>query len=210
MSLVNVWISPDRALVGVDTEGVTLDGTHNEVSKMIPLVHANLVLATRGHMGFLNALFGTSYAVGGDFDAIVEKMPMILSYAFNHLMSQASSAGVADQGNFDRQDAFIVGWSRKHCRMLGMSYSQETAKDGFTGREIDSWCVSPWEDPGVMPPIPNTPEVLKEVARTQASFASDPRSEAAVGGRLLVAEITRDGIIITSRCDLGSRNRMSQ
>src|SRR5690606_39439156 len=47
----------DRALVAVDTDGRSYDGSKFEFSKLLALPHANMVLACRGERVFFSQVF---------------------------------------------------------------------------------------------------------------------------------------------------------
>jgi hypothetical protein len=54
MTILNVSISPERALVAVDVAGTMPGATQPlRMSKLIPFVHSNVVIAGRGNYGVM-------------------------------------------------------------------------------------------------------------------------------------------------------------
>jgi hypothetical protein len=206
MSLLNVWLSQDKALIGVDTKGMSGDGKQSvEVSKIFPLVHANVILAGRGYMPFLGIVSSALHSIGGNFDAIVERLPEVLPAAFRAFATEMTKGGYdpkSDGIDLHRQDVMLVGWSPKRGRMVGMVYRQRAADEGFVAKEFSPWTVNPWEPVQGGPYEPSSYEAHERLAREQARFTQKTVGKRFIGGRLLIAELTRDSLSVTSRCDL--------
>lgn len=194
MSILNVWVSETKALIGVDTDGIMGGAEHVEFSKLIPLVHANVVFASRGDREFLVDLF-TDFAqnrIAVTFDVIEE-----------HLL--AVVAGIVKRwrglGYIADYQFAIVGWSERRGRMVAIWATGNTGEDGIDLDEIESR-MAPWHESLGRAPVPDSHDVMAGAAQQQASWLQ-AQPGAAGGGRLIVAELTRDSMSIRSLCNLG-------
>lgn len=208
MSILDVWITPESALVGVDTETFAPDGTAASISKMIPLPHMNAVLACRGHVLFFQAIFGACHASGGNFDALLDKMPELLRGAFSMAMESAPLLGMEDTSPLDNQTIVLVGWSLRQGRMIGREYVQESREIGFMVDGITPYHLAPWDQSLSRLPDPKTPADMGELAKAQTQLLHDKAPGAAAGGRFLIAEISRQGMKIEGVCDLPARRKI--
>jgi hypothetical protein len=203
MSILNVWISPERALIGVDTKAVYSrakpGNVLHEYSKMIPLVHASAVLANRGHTAFLSAVFAQCHSHPSEFDSLEGLMPSILDYALNILVTHNRDANINDDSVYGGQELALVGWSPMRRRMVGSSYVKEAGKPGFVRKEINPWIIAPWESSLGSPTIPKTPAAMLDLAKTQMRYVRSRKDLAALGfgGKYIVADLTRDSLSIT-------------
>ena len=81
MSILNVWMSADRALVAVDTLGLEADGkTFDECSKLYVLPHSNLVIAGRGLVSFSCLIYQALHVrnLGYDTDDLQKQLNELL------------------------------------------------------------------------------------------------------------------------------------
>lgn len=202
MSLLNSWIAPEKALIACDTQVIDRHGVRSELSKLIPLVHANLILATRGHIDFLSLVFIQCNVTPCDFDWVSDRMPQVLDHSFECLIAAGRLNGFTDLSVFDKQSILMVGWSKSRCQMHGKFYLQETPKTGFIGQDVNSYCVNPWEPNRGSPVVPNGKAELEQLALAQIHFMRRTWPDAACGGRLLIAELDRKGMTIEEVCSL--------
>lgn len=200
MSILNVWIEPEVALVGVDTATSLIgdDGAMLEYSKMFPIVHANTVVAGRGNSIFLSTLFVMCNG-RGDFDSLVEIMPSLLQQAFDQIKNFPL---LAPPEGIDRQMIVVVGWSAKLGRMAGRDYIQEDRAQGFVTSEIAPHHLAPWDNSFAELPDPQTAGDMANLARAQTRFMHENAPQAASGGRLIVARISQLGMTILPTCKL--------
>lgn len=198
MSILNVWIEPEVALVGVDTATSLIgnDGTMLEYSKMFPIVHANTVVAGRGNSIFLSTLFVMCNG-RGDFDSLVEEMPLLLQLAFDQIKDLPL---LAPPEGIDRQMIVLVGWSSKLGRVAGRDFIQEDRARGFVAGEITPHHLAPWDESFAVLPDPKTAQDMLTLYRAQVSFMRENAPQAAAGGRLIVARIARQGMTIAPAC----------
>lgn len=198
MSIVNAWVLPDRALVGVDTERGSLNSTTiSQCSKMVPLPHINGILAGAGHCLFFGMCVGVCVNEGGDFDQLVEKIPAELPRIFGQFVAGLRSLGgesfLADAAH---QQLIFVGWSRKLRRFAGWEYLQERRMAGFKCDAIEPGSICPWHESLPELPDPKTPEAMLALARAQKEMAGEQFPGRAIGGRFIVAELTAGGMSI--------------
>jgi len=186
MSLLNVWVSPERALISVDTDGLTSDGEHVEMSKLLVLAHANTVLGFRGDRRFMHDLFATYYlaAAAVDFDAIVAALPEMLA----SVILAFRAPGIAPQP----YQFAIVGWSAAEGRVCGRWYTGNTGEDGYDVDELGAR-VAPWHGAEAAR-LPDSEDSIRWLSERQAPWLRE--EGAAGGGRLLIAQVTRCEIIV--------------
>jgi len=185
-----------------------------EGSKLLSLPHARLVLAHMGPGAFLGSVFLACQAQqgGDDFDALDAKLPAILAGAFAVLLEQRRSLfPEVPEAAIRGQLVLLAGWSARRSRVCATVFQQRPQQEGFRrvpmagfdeaedprGRRF----AAPWsiEKSGPLP-FASTPEVMEQVARAQMRDFGGVA--AGRGGRLLVAEVTKDCISVRSQCDL--------
>lgn len=203
MSIVNAWIWPERAIVQVDTEGHCPIFGVIEVSKMVPLVHANAILACRGNGGLLSLLYSGLGRVPCDFDSLVELIPQVTPQMVAHYQQQARDAGLTDEQMAEicaTDQIILVGWSETAGRMQGWRFERWGAETKFKTYPIDPWCIAPAADFDASLPMPQGDDDLKRIAKRQTALHREQLPGKAIGGRALCAEITRSSMTIK---DLG-------
>lgn len=202
MSVVNVWITSAKAMVVVDTEAQDeADGRYFESSKMLSLPHANVVIAGRGHGVFLNTLFSLLHnSDAATFDAVEDALPALLTQTMAYLKGTA----YVFKRPVEEQEIALVGYSQARGSMWCVTYQSKDAT-GFTAQDINNVYLSPWAEAwgrdGLQATTPHHAQVIsqEQVAKT---LEGDPA--AAIGGRLLLAEITRDD------CRVSTLGRVTQ
>lgn len=192
MSLLNVHVNEVRALVAVDTDGITPAGEHYDVAKMLPLYHAGALFAARGDRRFLHDVFKLFYLASAPcgYDEIADHMPMACASAI--------ASWNAEGGAPTPYQVVVVGWSKADGRMRGRIYTGDTGDaEGFDCGELGARVI-PWDFERTAP-VPDSVDVIRELAREQAPWLR--AKGAAGGGRLLVAEVTENSIKVT---DIGN------
>lgn len=197
MSILNVYIEHDRALVAVDTQTLAPDGDRRDMSKLLMLPHAGTAIASRGEIGFFGWVFNAAFASGAaGYDELCGKMPEILAQTEQQYRQFARTQGVE---TFTGYKIALVGWSDAIGRMLGVCYQKWPDWEAMRAAPISPWILSPnagWEQ------TPTLPDDLEQASRDQVAVLRKFPCVAA-GGRLLVAELTRHAATVQNVCELG-------
>ncbi|MDO8248948.1 MAG: hypothetical protein Q7T78_04425 [Rhodoferax sp.] len=201
MSIVNVWLSPTRALVAADTHTKNvLTGKISEGSKMLALPHAGAVIGHRGHNVFLSTVFSLSTQRSDvvDFDTLCAAMPDMLQTTHNFIYSNLP---VDQRDSMAAQEFLIVGHSggRISCKV----FARQDMQLGFIESDIeDPGYVGCWDmDWGYPPEDIGTPEGMSALVQIQTKKHREMYPNEAIGGRLLLAEVTQAGITFTQLGD---------
>lgn len=202
MSIVNVWTSPERALVGVDTEIRNVQsGQLSHASKLFVLPHARLVVAGRGLHVFPVSVFAMLAQDPGvnDFDTACDAMAGTLKNAFDMMTAMLEHRRITVEAA-DSQQIIVAGWSRSQDGALASLWEQRTREDGFHETEIaDPGYLCPWEGSQGKPIEPADAQAMVRLMRDQVDHVRTvcpPGSP--IGGRLVLAEITRNAVTVTS------------
>jgi hypothetical protein len=198
VSLLNVWILPESALIGVDTAAPGA-----QVSKLFPLIHANAVIAARGDTIILTTVAGMSNGPCGDYDALCESMPMIMP---------AALAMAAEHHQLGRQEICVVGWSAHHGRICGMSYCMARPHDALEAEAIDPHYITPWDSTFSKLPDPVNSEGMFRLALAQVAYVREKAPEAPIGGQLILTKVKKNSIAVAGgayleRSEHGGHNR---
>jgi hypothetical protein len=202
MSLMNVLVRSDYALVGVDTDAVDLDGKHMHVSKILVLAHIPAVLAARGGFAFFKSAFNIAHENGMGLDELLAAMPQILCQL-------AASPAHADRKGF-KEELAAAGWSTRLNRPLARAFKVSVERE-VSSHDIEFATVSPpyWDPPEEPPPFESIEDMVA-IAKAQAAYLKkrfpDGRQDGrptSGGGRFIVARLSRHGLLIKERCDLG-------
>jgi hypothetical protein len=210
MSLINVFLSSSKALIGVDTEGSDpKTGQFITISKMVHLPHANVVMAGRGTQGFLMLLFlmvietDARAQSEGDFDSLVKSMPEI--FANTYKLIDANRPHGVDSTILDDQQIVLAGWSNLLNRMHAICCTKRGPGGEIEMVEIEEpGYIMPWDDNWGEAPEGDDHRAMMALALAQTRHVKQESPGTAMGGRLLVAELTRHSMSFSSACDLPS------
>jgi hypothetical protein len=202
MSLLLATITSERALVAVDTAASEArSGASPAVratSKMFALPHANAIVAAVGNMHFGMSVLEHANLLPS-FDGICNAL-------IGGLMDEVSRHvdAVAARHRFEvreQQLAVFAGWSPALQRMRGMRLHRATLAAGFAVHEFD-YVISPHFAP--IPDLaPPSVDAMVDIARIQVSEVRRTVPQCPIGGRLLLATLTRDAMTIRSVAELG-------
>jgi hypothetical protein len=96
---------------------------------------------------------------------------------------------------------FLVGWSNARNRMTCIRWSRWPADSGFAESVIDPASINP--ETGNAHEVPVADADMEKLAREQVAYTRSLENGAYdCGGRLLVAELTRDTISVRTIADL--------
>lgn len=173
-------------------------GVHS--SKMAHLVHINTIMVHRGDGLLANiVLSGLHMAHPQSFDAAVGMMSELAANAF------AQACAVRKQmlgiDHFHGSELFLFGWSDALNRMDGVRWVRWPHDKGFTASPANNPLLLPdveWEHT----PEAGTPEQFERIARDQVAYVRRKHTGYNCGGRLLLAELTRDAMSVRTIADL--------
>lgn len=220
MSLVNVYMERDRALIGFDTLACHMpipatisvadasevarkfDGDAH-MSKCGFIACPNVAIASRGDaMAAVLVQQTLQLSMSKDFDALVEILPQALANAYAQATAfRKQRLGIVDDYGVE---IVLVGWSPALNRMHGVHWVRWPTGKGFTSSQVGKVLILPdaeWEQ---TPGVPDTPEKMEAIARDQVAYVRRkyPDHEYDCGGRLLLAELTRDTMSVRVVADL--------
>ncbi len=195
MSILNVWVTPEAVTVFVDTATTPNGIALAHASKLIPLVHSNIVLAGQGHLLFLYSVFThMQFLHAADFDELLHALPELLKLVFEKHREFWLSRWPDDHLSLVTQSVVVAGWSPTTRGMRAWVFLQ-TDDGGFIGEEIARCYYAP-ADAAIQPPRhpSNRAEVLK-LANLQVGLYNALEDRYAIaGGHLVMAEVTRDNL----------------
>lgn len=216
MSLLNVYLERDRALVSVDTlsspatsqvapagsvaDAVKLIESGIHAPKMAHLVHINTVFAHRGDYLLSNiALSALHMSMPQTFDAAVEAMPQLLAHAYAQAMAfRKQQFGIEEaQGT----EIVLVGWSGALNRMQAVRWLRWPHDKGFNASPVGRALFLPGECV-TTDDVPDTAERMEAIARDQVAYVRREHRGYNCGGRLLLAELTRDSLSVRTIANL--------
>lgn len=187
LSIVNICITKDRALVGCDTAcllGPEQGGVRAEMTKMMAFHRIGVVMAYRGESHMFKLIFAQCFFVREpeSFDDLVDRMPEIVRAARSTRPEKLETDLTLE--------LYVVGWSSSRGRMAGAAYTIDT-QGGLTNAFVDTWlCASSPGIPGESDPKLESQYDVFEHARKQTEYAKNVYAEYATGGRFLIADIT--------------------
>ena len=198
MSIVQVFVTDDRALIGVDTEAqrLDLDIGFYEAPKLYALPHINAVLTGRGSVFFMSTLFSIICNCKVDFEELKAKLKDLATITFDQVTKNLTQYGVTDHSLFVAQSAVLVGWWPKLGGFHGVEVDQTNLNDGFQTLNVGQRYIKPGHFILDQFPTPTAPEAMAKIAAAQVDLIRHQYPNAAAGGRFIVAELTREGMSI--------------
>ena len=213
MSIANIVVGHDKALIGFDTKSAfmatpmgsvaaafkAVDGEAH-TSKCFFLPHANIAIPTLGDNLLATIVFERLQLRPDliDLDGMIQAMPEILATAYDGVMAQRQALGITQ---FPGSAIFLVGWSNALGRMECVRWTRWPTDSAFKAEQVLHESINP--DTGRKYDVPITDADMEKIAREQVTYARDlPSAEYDCGGRLLVAELTRDTLNVRTVADL--------
>lgn len=211
MSLANIVIRHDRALISVDTLAGFMEEagqlmsenerTGRHTGKLWLFPHINMAMTQRGDgllTGTARAMLESSFP--SSFDDAVRMMPSVLDQAFAHTLAFRNEKFGID--SFPGAEVVLVGWSLCNLSFQAMRWRRYPTDSGFTQCRVDKMLLLPEIDRIEPVDVPDTAEKMEAVARRQVEWARREHPSLACGGRLLLAELTRDAVTVRTIADL--------
>lgn len=197
MSIVNISISNERALVCCDTACQYGDDPNDRghMSKMVILQGMNGVLAYRGERSmferiFMRVLFGREPE---SFDDLVARMPSIID-----------TVSSGDLPAIDLTlELYAVAWSPSRARMAGAAYVID-AQGALIDAQVDTWqCATSPEVPDDPDPVIASPTAMRAHAEKQVAYGASEHGGLPIGGNFFLAEVMPGRVIVASMGMLG-------
>lgn len=194
MTILNIHVEQQRALVAVNTAGIHADGTSTiSACKLMALPHANAVITFRGHMSLGACVYLDCLSSIKSFDEMLSVFPSIVEKRFADLSDQVAQAQV--NVSLDTH-VVLLGWSPRWERIVGIQfeYGEHTRLSGIS--VVDKSFVAPWNTswPIELKQVPSTAAEMATLAKLQSLHAEQLYPGSAWHGDLLLAEITRESI----------------
>lgn len=203
MSILNVWLERDLALVGVDTEAMSHTGGMVQGSKMLPVPHLNAVLAGRGTSVLLVSVFAQLVIRDcGGFDDLADRLPSMVEKAFKGTIGGFPLRYIHRAAYLRGHEIVLVGYSPKQKRMRAVEVVRQAGAKAFTVEETEREYVTPWHESIASAPSPANLGAIAKLAMAQVNLIKRTYPAAPAGGRLLVAEIFETRMVVRTVCEL--------
>lgn len=197
MSILNAWVTPERALLATDSAVDEQPGV--TVSKMFGVPLWPAVIGGRG-LSFAAPMLVPAAAMVTDFGGLLDGAAGAIAQNARQIAQQFPGAAQNGGG----QEIVIVGWSQAQGRVVGRLFSRDTMLSPVREEAIDPHHIAPWHDDLEGLPDPDTPERMAALVRAQAAVLHREKPGAAAGGTIVLAELTRDGVAFSHAGELGS------
>lgn len=208
MSLLNIVVEDDRALVSVDTEvGIAIESDPTGAqrrrlgltgmerfagSKLFVVPHANAVVALRGSSQLLLMLATNLCASAvATFDDLADCFVDAVETCHALLTSRFPSTSVHPE-----QSAHAVGWSDREQQMVVVAAKRKPGTDRYTLDDTAGQIVSPWPFTERAPSIVSRGQLL-DLSREQIRRVRAMDPDVVLGGELLLVELTRDTLAMS-------------
>lgn len=203
MSILNVLLTQERALVAVDT--LAQDAVTGEVSvgaKLLLIPQHNIVIAGRGSAQFLLRIYQlcleASFRKAFSIEQIMREVGPIMDGLWPNYVQAAESAGMGM--DHLHSEIVVVGWSKAQDRMVGTAYAKSVAERPTRVAELVGGIASPGE------PLRDAtdsfqPEGVLAAGRRQAEYLNAQEGRPVAGGRLIAAFLVRSEAVVR---DLGN------
>jgi hypothetical protein len=206
MSLLNVVLQRQEAYVAVDTRFLSLSGSgFFEGTKMLILPHANVVFASRGERTFLHWVFNWFLMTleTFDFDGIERVLPQVLQAQFE-IYAEKCKADAIESKHYAEIELVVVGWSQSEQHMICLTVLRKLGDDQFSVNRMKTGHIAPafTEDLSSIT-VASQAGYMSAVARAQTRQAKRDSPGQPVGGRLLMATVTKDKVTVETIARLG-------
>jgi hypothetical protein len=165
------------------------------------LPHANVAMPTLGDNLLANYAFSMLQLRHDlvDLDGMAEAMPEILAEAHRQATTVRKQQWGIDK--FPGSAVFLVGWSNALKRMECVRWARWPDDSAFKAEQVRHVSLNP--DTGRKYDVPIIDADLEKIAREQVTYARGlPSAEYDCGGRLLIAELTRDTLNVRAVANL--------
>lgn len=197
MSICNVYVDADVALVVVDTAALMTnpDGSTVSLEAQKAMIHGDVLVATRGGMGIPSALHSLFllHAKRWHTDEALKELPAMLDRAYQEQRCVFAEAGIDMPDSARTSEIVVVGWSKRLQRIKAVVATLEGSE--WTIEEITATSVAPAVEGVTRDEVAIIPGMQALAARQVAAFkAADP--QAPIGGELTLYRVDREGFLV--------------
>lgn len=187
MTIMNVYLERDRAIVSSNTEIRSADGSTGYADKIFPLPHVNCVIAGRGEVNVLLNVYLQAYTLLKDFDGMAELWNILLTHIVTEIYTKP-------RGDVRPLAAEVVLVGRSKARQEMVCYYAKIEEDGAMElHDVKAGILTPWDGSwGPIPQISPDRTTCVALARQQAALGDKFYPEKCWHGDLTVAEVTLD------------------
>lgn len=193
MSILNVLLTPERALVAVDT--LAQDAVTGEVSvgaKLLLIPQHNIAIAGRGSAQFFLRIYQlcleASFRKAFSIEQIMREVGPIVDGLWPNYVQAAVSSGM---GMYQlHSEIVVVGWSKAQDRMVGTAYAKSVADRPTRVAELVGGIASPG-DPLRGATDSFEPDAILAAGRRQAEYLNGQEGRVVAGGQLIAAFLRR-------------------
>lgn len=211
MTILNLHLTPTRALVGMDTRVAhTLTGEEFDASKFGLIPECNVLVAWRGERNVHANIFSQLFCARGsiNYDTVVGWLPELVPQAVDAYVKAVSAQflppgaelGSSDSRLFRTIEMLVVGWSREKSRMCAVACQMSPDDTEAALTEVDWWlspknCLEQSERVA-----PSSIGAMERIARAQLREIRElGYQDQGFGGSFLLAEVTKDEVRIRRR-----------
>ena len=187
MSLCNIQVSPEAAVIVVDTRSQEVTtGTYYAAAKIVPIAHWPAVVTGRGCNQLMHHTAGWALSCP-DFDW----MRVRLADTLPTLAQPLWDAGMPRMN----YEIAVAGWSAELGRFIAEYHAYSSKDDAWQGPNRTQAFYAPHSD---VPPGFHARSVseLLDLARLQATKELERDPKAVIGGRYVACVLQRDEILI--------------
>lgn len=198
MTLLNVSVSDERAIVAVDSlrmrvlPGGVYDRSAGHGPKLCWFQRTNAVMASRGLARmwlYLRGYLGDGAQVAS-LDAIDNAIPRAFEQAQQRVQQELRDAGSAYEGS---QSVRLVGYSERLGKVVAIAFEQIAPGQPLVREIIEQDTeLAPWDDRQGDLPACDSIQSMRETAFQQIAFQQQIDGDrATVGGDVVIAEVLR-------------------
>lgn len=193
MTIINVHLTPRRALVASNTQGVYPDGSTNYMSKIFAFPHANAVMSGRGQIGLVADAFMQCMGAATDLDGMA---PIMSASAAKGMAVLGAHAKRADVKVAIETEIALAGWSASKGRMV-CHYCRVSSDGACESMELPKMLT--WDERfGVEPNEATNHAEMAALSKLQAKNGEKVWPGMGWLGDLTLCEITPESITFTA------------
>jgi hypothetical protein len=203
MSILNAFVVPEVALLGVDSEAFLPDGTIEAVCKLIALPHISAALGFRGVCGVFWASSPAFVGFMGSFDELAEAVPEIIKASVIYCRQHYQTSENVLETNFT-----LVGYSFAAGRMVGHAYVRKAGSDDIEVTRDFPQAIAPyWSREDFPSSIRADKPGMIAIAQHQCRLARERGpADFPAGDRFFIAEVRRHSILIEQAFEFSQRS----